>query len=186
LLISTKMKQEIILTVTIPEGVTVTLTEESMTVKGPEGEITKNINFGRLEAKLENSTFTIKDKKATKTEKKMMHTIVAHLNNMIKGVQEKFVYELKICYGHFPFTVEKNGNKAIVKNFLGEKVNREVVLMEGADVDIGKEIITIKSVNKEVAGQTAANFEAATKIKGRDKRIFQDGVYIINKAGKLV
>ena len=57
---------------------------------------------------------------------------------------------------------------------------------EGAELDIGKEIITIKSVNKEIAGQAAANFEAATKIRARDNRIFQDGVYIINKAGKKI
>lgn len=174
------------LTVEIPEGVTVTVSEDSMTAKGPEGEVVKQINFGRLEVKVEGTNFTIGYPKATKTEKKMMHTIVAHLKNMIQGVQEKFVYELKICYGHFPFTVEKNGNKAIIKNFLGEKINREVALLEGCDVDIGKEIITIKSADKELAGQTSANFEAATKIKGRDKRIFQDGVYIINKAGKLM
>ena len=57
-------------------------------------------------------------------------------------------------------------------------------LPEGIDLEIDKEIITIKSVNKEIAGQAAANFEAVTRIRGRDKRIFQDGIYIINKAGK--
>ena len=46
--ISIKMKQELKLTITIPEGVTVSLTEDSMTVKGPQGEDTKKINFGRF------------------------------------------------------------------------------------------------------------------------------------------
>jgi len=38
--------------------------------------------------------------------------------------------------------------------------------------------------NLEDAGQTAANIERATKIKGFDPRVFQDGIYIIEKPGR--
>jgi large subunit ribosomal protein L6 len=56
----------------------------------------------------------------------------------------------------------------------------------GAELEIEKDIITIKSVDKEIAGQATANLEKATQIKKRDKRVFQDGIYIINKAGKEI
>ena len=121
-----------------------------------------------------------------KMDKKIMNTLFSHIQNMIQGVQEKFVYELKICHGHFPFTVKIEGKKAIIKNFLGEKVDRKVDLLEGADFEIKKDLIIVRSVNKELAGQAAANFEFATKIKGRDKRVFQDGIYIIKKNGKEI
>ena len=122
--------------------------------------------------------------KATKKEKKIINTSSAHIRNMIKGVQKKFEYELKICSSHFPMNVEKKGKKIIIKNFLGEKTPRESIILPNVEVQIEKEIITIESVNKEAAGQTAANLEQATKIKGRDIRIFQDGIYITNKCGK--
>ena len=182
--IFTKMKKNLSLEMEIPEGMTLSINENLVTVKGPKGEVTKNFNFGRLDSEVKNNQIILKCDKATKTEKKMMNTIGAHIKNMIQGAKEKFVYELKICFGHFPFTVKKVGNKAIIKNFLGEKVDRSVDLIEGTEVEIGKEIIIVKSPNKEFAGQTAANFEAATKIRGRDKRVFQDGVYIIKKNGK--
>lgn len=181
------MKQELFAKVTIPEGVEVTLNGSIVTAKGKEGELSRDFRLGRLEIKIEGNEIILGNIKSTKVEKKMMNTIVAHLKNIFTGVNEKFVYEAKICSGHFPFTVTKEGNdKAIIKNFLGEKIPRTVKITSDVELEIGKEIITIKSMNKESAGQCAANFEAATKIKGRDKRIFQDGVYIINKNGKLM
>lgn len=180
------MKKELIKKIRIPENVKVSFNEGILTVKGKEGEISKKMDFKKSEFKLSQNEIELSNKKGTKMDKKIMNTLFSHIQNMIQGVQEKFVYELKICHGHFPFTVKIEGKKAIIKNFLGEKVDRKVDLLEGADFEIKKDLIIVKSVNKELAGQAAANFEFATKIKGRDKRVFQDGIYIIKKNGKEI
>lgn len=57
-------------------------------------------------------------------------------------------------------------------------------MLDGVEIEVKKDSITLKSINKEAAGQTAANFEKATKIRNRDRRVFQDGLFIINKCGK--
>jgi large subunit ribosomal protein L6 len=80
--------------------------------------------------------------------------------------------------------VEIVGNEVIIKNFLGEKIPRKSKIIENVNVEIKGDIITINSPNKELAGQTAANFETATRIKSRDRRVFQDGIFITNKAGR--
>ena len=49
-------------------------------------------------------------------------------------------------------------------------MNGDRVLLTGPDV--------------EAVGQTAANIEQATRIRGFDPRIFQDGIYITKKAGE--
>ena len=132
----------------------------------------------------EGNKIIIGHKKATKKEKKIINTTTAHIKNMIKGVQKKFEYKLKVVFSHFPITVELKGNEGIIKNFLGEKIPRKFKVIKGADVKIDKDIITVSSTDKEIAGKISADFERATWIRMRDRRIFQDGIFIISKAGK--
>jgi len=186
------MKKDLQQTIEIPEGVEVTLDGGSVTVKGKEGEISRSFDLGKLNldtlkgTSKKGNVITIGNKQSSKKEKKMMNTIAQHIRNMVKGVQEKFEYKLKVCFSHFPMNVKHEGDKIIVSNFLGEKVPREMILPKGVEVVIDKAEITVSSVDKELAGQAAANFEIVTKIRGRDKRVFQDGIYIINKAGKEI
>lgn len=178
------MKKDLSQTIEVPEGVEVVIEDSTLKVKGSEGEIERTFNLGKLNLEKKGNEIVIGHPRSTKTEKKMMNTIAQHIRNMVKGVQEKFEYELKVASGHFPMTVKVEGNKAIIKNFLGEKIDRTCTIPEGAEVEVKKDLIIVKSVNKEIAGQASANFEAATRLKGRDRRIFQDGVYITKKAGK--
>ena len=181
-----KMKKDLSQQIKIPEGVEADIEGNRIIIKGLEGENKHEFKFGKLNVEKKDNKIIIGNKKSTKTEKKMMNTISAHLRNMIKGVQEKFVYELKICFSHFPITVEIKDKDVSIKNFLGEKIPRKIKLNKGVDVKIEKDKIVITSTNKELAGQTAANFEKITKITGRDRRVFQDGIYITKKNGREI
>ncbi|MBU0536342.1 MAG: 50S ribosomal protein L6, partial [Nanoarchaeota archaeon] len=165
------------LEVKLPEGVSAQVEGHRINVKGPNGEVERRLASPKIKIEEKDKVIIIKAKNACKKEKTVMGTFRAHIKNMIKGVKEGHVYRLKICSGHFPMNVAMSGKEFSVSNFLGEKTPRKMTIKEGAKIKIEGEHVIVESTNKEIAGQTAANIETLTKIKGRDKRIFQDGIY---------
>jgi len=180
------MKKAFMQEIELPEGIEVKKDERKITIKGPEGEVSKEFNFGKIKYTNKDGKITLSLDSSTRNNKRMINTITAHIKNMIKGVKNKFEYKLKVCSSHFPINVEVKGEEVFIKNFLGEKTPRKCYMPKGVDVQVNKDIITIKSSNKELAGQAAANFEAATKVRNRDRRVFQDGIYITIKDGKEI
>jgi large subunit ribosomal protein L6 len=173
------MKREIKEIIELPQDIAAEIKNRVITLKKDGIEISRK--YEGFEIKQEGNNLILVNEKATKSEKKLIKTIAAHLRNAVKGLQEKFVYELKVCYVHFPTTVELKGNELIIKNFLGEKVPRIAKIPQGVEVKIDKDIITVASHNKELAGQAAATIEKTSKIKYRDRRVFQDGIFITKK-----
>ena len=180
------MKKELYRKIEIPEGVSAELEGRTLKINGPEGENSRKFILGKVELTKEGNSISVGSKKATKKEKKMMNTIAAHVKNMILGVQKKFEYELKAVFSHFPVTLEVKGHELIIKNFLGEKVPRKAKILRGVSVEVNGNTIKVMSTNRELAGQTAANFETATRIRARDKRVFQDGIFMTKKAGSEI
>ncbi|MFP4423709.1 MAG: 50S ribosomal protein L6 [Candidatus Woesearchaeota archaeon] len=169
----------------IPEGITAEYKDKELVVKGPMGEAKKKMIDPKVTITATDK-ITFKCDNSTRSEKAKIHSYRAHARNLIKGVTEKFTYKLKICSGHFPMNVSVNKGQFIIKNFLGEKVPRVLNIKEGADVKIDGNDITVEGTNREICGQVAADIEQLCRITNRDKRIFQDGIYITNKAGKEI
>ncbi len=180
------MKKELSQKIEIPEGIEAEIEGSKIIIKSPEGTNERKFDLANLSLEKRGNEIIIGNKKSSKKEKRRMNTIAAHIRNMMKGVKEKFEYKLKVCFSHFPITVEVKGNEALVKNFLGEKTPRKVRIPKGADVKVDKDIITVTSSNIETAGQAAANFENVTRIVKRDRRVFQDGIFITSKCGEEI
>jgi len=175
------MKKEIFQEIEIPEGVEVEIDKGLVTIKGPQGENKRNFNTYKISLEKKDRKIIIGNKKSTKNEKRRTNTTAAHIRNMIRGVIEKFEYKLKVCFSHFPSTLDLKGNKVIIKNFLGEKFPREFEIPKGVEIKNDGGTISVSSCDLELAGQTAATFESVTRISKRDRRVFQDGIFITNK-----
>jgi large subunit ribosomal protein L6 len=103
---------------------------------------------------------------------------------MTVGVTTGFEYKMKIVYAHFPIKASPKGNTFVIENFLGEKSPRKAKILGTTKVTVKGDQVVLNGQDVELVGQTAANIERATKIKGFDPRIFQDGIYIVEKPGR--
>lgn len=169
--------------IAIPQGVEVQI-GDTIVVKKGKIELQRRLFAPMVSISRQDDHIILEPKKFSKREKKMINTFRAHLLNMIKGVQEPYTYKVKICSSHFPISAAVEGKELVVKNFLGEKIPRRAVIADGVDVKIEGDTITVVGASKEAAGQTAANFELSTRITNRDRRVFQDGLWITEKGGK--
>jgi len=165
----------------IPEGVKASVENGIVTIEGPKGKLQRQLYHPKIEIKKEDNKIIVKAELARRKEKALVGTFAGHIKNMIKGVTEGFVYKMKIVYSHFPIKASVKGNEFIIENFLGEKSARKAKLFGNVKVTIKGSDVIIEGINREEVGQTAANIEAATKVKDKDVRVFQDGIYIVSK-----
>lgn len=172
--------KEIKKTIEIPDEVNISV-DDFVAVKGPKGEIKKRFAHPELSIFSEHKKIRIEGKGVEKKTKRIVNSIAAHIKNMIRGVLSGYEYKLKICSGHFPINVSIMGNVLVIKNFLGEKYPRVMRIKEGVEVNVVKDEITVSGIDKEIVGQVAADIEQLTRISNRDRRVFQDGIYIVSK-----
>ena len=168
-------------TLELPEGVNVDISGPEIKVTGPRGELTRHFEHVSIAFKQKEDEVMIVGNKLRRKEKALIGTWRAHLANMVKGVNTGFRYEMKIVFAHFPMKVAAKGNTVTIDNFLGEKSTRTAAIAGGAKVKVKGDMVTIEGNNVEEVGQTAGNIEKATVVKGRDTRVFQDGVYTVSK-----
>ena len=157
--------------INVPEGVTVSVNGNDVTVKGPNGEVSKS--FSKLVSiKVDGQAVAV-----TARKNALVNTVESIISSMAKGVTEGYKREMKLLYSHFPISVEVKGNEIAIKNFLGEKYPRKTYVAGNCKVEIKGQNVTVSGSDKQAVGQTIANMKSAMKIKEKDGRIFQDGIY---------
>lgn len=181
-----KMLPQITEKVEIPEKVTVEIVGSIIKAKGDKGENEKTFAHPKIELSKDDKNVIIVSKKPTKREKTMLYSFVAHIKNLLEGVDSGFIYKIKICSSHFPMSVSVEKDEVVIKNFLGEKISRRSKIMPGVNVKVDGSMIIVEGVDKEKTAITAARIEQATRITNRDRRIFQDGCFLVEKAGKAI
>lgn len=165
----------------VPDGLTASLDGSVLTIKGKNGTLSRDFTHPKIHISLESRTIKLRVEMPVKKEKALIGTYNAHIKNMIKGLTDGFEYHLKIVYSHFPMKVSVKGDDLVIENFEGEKSPRKARILPGCKVSVKGDVVTVKGIDKESTGQTAANIEHATFIRGFDRRVFQDGIYITEK-----
>ena len=170
----------------IPNGIVITIVDGAIKIKGPKGEVIKKYLTPKIKIEVKDNKITLTGLKNKKEEKRRIGTIKANIKIIMVGCNEPYKYTLKICSGHFPMNVSVNKSEFIVKNFFGEKVPRTLKIKQGSTINIEGDLIQVESIDKELCGQVSADIEKLTRRVAYDRRIFQDGIYIIKKGEKEV
>jgi large subunit ribosomal protein L6 len=166
----------------IPQDVTLEISGNNLVARGPKGEIkknfkmTKDIKVEKLDSKVK--VFSESERRVVKAE---VGAIAAHIKNAVDGVTKGYTYRMRVIYSHFPITVKIEGDKVLVNNFLGERVPRIARIIGKTQVKIEQQDLIVTGSDVDEVSQTAANIEQTCRIVGYDKKIFQDGIYIISK-----
>lgn len=168
--------------IALQPGFSAQIAVDKVALKGNGKESSYRLSGKGISVKQEGNELVVSGRPASKKMNALVGTIGAHLENLAAGLQSEYIYKLTVVYSHFPMNVSVKGNLVEIKNFVGEKNPRYAKILPGASVTVKGKEITVKGHNKEATGQTAANIESATKVKGKDKRIYQDGIFIVEKA----
>ena len=169
-------------TVEIPEGVTAAMEGTAFVVEGPKGKLIRDMRYPGIDITCDGAIFTASTASTRKKISAMVGTYASLAQNMCTGVTEGFEYKMKVVYSHFPIQLKKTDTALEIVNFLGEKQPRIAKIPEGVTVKTGSDEVTVSGIDKELVGTTAARIERATHVRNRDPRVFQDGIYIIEKA----
>ena len=168
--------------VKIPEGVTVRIEGNIVKVTGPKGMLMREMYYPNVSLAIADREMTISTESRRKKILAICGTFAAHLQNMCTGVTKGYQYRMRVVYSHFPIQLKIAGDRIEVGNFLGEKRSRFARIEKDVKVALGADEVTLTGIDKESVGKTAANIEHATRIRERDPRVFQDGVYMIERA----
>ena len=165
--------------ITIPEGVTITLENNEVVVKGPKGEL-KQVMLKDITMKQENNEIILERK--NEAAKAMHGTMNALISNMITGVTKGYEKALEIIGVGYRFNVQ--GKKLTINAGYSHPVEMEVP--EGLTVEsVSNTEITVKGIDKVLVGEFAANIRKVRKPEPyKGKGIHYVGEHIRRKEGK--
>lgn len=167
--------------IAIPEGVTVSVNDGIVSVKGSKGEL--SLSLDRLiDASVVDNTVVVTRKNETIPAKQMHGTTNANIRNMIIGVSEGFSKSLEIIGVGYRFNLK--GDVLVINAGYSHPV--ELTVPEGLKLEAkGNNQITVSGISKEKVGEFAANIRKVRKPEPyKGKGIRYVGEYVRRKEGK--
>ncbi|MCU4154968.1 50S ribosomal protein L6 [Carboxylicivirga sp. A043] len=171
--------------ISIPSGVNVTVKDNTVTVKGPKGELSQAIH-PEMEVKVEDGTITVvrpNDEKETRAQHGLYRSLI---NNMVVGVSEGYKKQLELVGVGYRATNQGQlldlalGYSHPIQLMLPKEIKVEAVTDRKSNP-----IITLESADKQLLGQVCAKIRSLRKpepYKGKGVRF--KGEEIRRKAGK--
>jgi len=166
--------------ITVPAGVTITVDNNAVVVKGPKGELSQFMMPGII-VKVDGSTVTVSresDEKVHRSKHGLMRTLI---NNMIVGVTTGFEKKLEINGVGYRVALAGAG----LKLNLGFSHDVIFAIPDGIKASVEQNTITISGISKQLVGQIAAEIRSLKKPEPyKGKGIQYVGERVLRKSGK--
>ena len=173
------------LPIAIPSGVSVSVKDNVITVKGPKGELSQEID-ARIEVKVEDGQMTVSRPNDEKDVRSMHGLYRALLNNMIVGVSEGYKQQLELVgVGHRATSTGQVLELALGYSHAIHMLLPNEIKVEAVTDRKSNPIITLECADKQLLGQVGAklrSFRAPEPYKGKGIRFV--GEVVRRKAGK--
>ncbi len=165
----------------IPAGVTVTIEDNKITVKGPKGELS-HIASDLVKVEVNDNVLTTKVVDESPRANVMQGTTNSLIHNMIIGVSEGFSKDLEAVGVGYRFNVQ--GNKIVVNAGYSHPVL--VIVPEGIKAElVSNTEITLSGIDKQKVTEFAANVRKIREPEPyKGKGIRYKGEYVRRKEGK--
>ncbi|UOQ83925.1 50S ribosomal protein L6 [Gracilibacillus salinarum] len=165
----------------IPQDVEVKLDGDTVTVKGPKGELSRSFNSD-MNVKIEDNILTVERPSDSKLHKALHGTTRSLIGNMVEGVHKGFEKALEIQ--GVGYRAQKQGEKLVVNAGYSHPV--EIEPIEGIEIDVPANTkVVVKGIDKELVGAVAANIRSIRPPEPyKGKGIRYEGEYVRRKEGK--
>jgi len=145
--------------INLPQGVSATLEDTSVTVKGPKGTLSMNAHPSMNIAINEND-ITVQRQDDSKTQRTLHGTTRSLIVNLVQGVTEGYTKKLKMI--GVGYRAQLRGNKLVINAGYSNPVEMDVP--EGISVEVVKNTeIVVTGINKQLVGEYAANIRAVRR-----------------------
>lgn len=165
----------------VPEGVTVNIENNVVTVKGPKGEMTRAFNPD-MKIKLEDNNITVERPSESKKHRSLHGTTNSLIGNMIEGVTNGYQKALQLV--GVGYRANKQGQKLVLN--VGYSHPVEIEAEEGINIDVPENTrVLVSGIDKERVGAVAANIRSVRSPEPyKGKGIRYENERIIRKEGK--
>jgi large subunit ribosomal protein L6 len=164
----------------IPDGVEVKINNNLITIKGPRGELSREL-IAEISAEVKDNNLLIGLKENKKGDSALWGTNQALINNMILGASKGF--EKRLLFDGVGYKAVVNGNKLVLS--LGFSHSVEIDAPKGIEFKVEKNAIIVSGTDKHLVGQLAANIRLRRKVEPyKGKGIRYEKEIVRRKAGK--
>ncbi|GAC41088.1 50S ribosomal protein L6 [Paenibacillus popilliae] len=167
--------------ITVPGGVTVTLDNSVITIKGPKGSLSREIHKD-MKVSVEENVIHVERPSDNKLHRSLHGTTRSIISNMVNGVTEGFSKTLELV--GVGYRANKTGNKLVLN--VGYSHPVEITPEEGIEFELPVQTkIIVKGIDKERVGEYAAKIRSVREPEPyKGKGIKYEGERILRKEGK--